>query len=62
MPKLIKLRLVLDVDIDPQGENVEHFEGQLNRIVRSAIDNGFLTGESEATVEKCDFKVIKRRK
>jgi hypothetical protein len=62
MPKLIKLRLTLDLDIDPQGETQEYLEGQLHRVVKDAASNGTFTGDGPATVELYNFKVTKRRK
>jgi hypothetical protein len=59
--KLTKLRLTLNVDLDPQGESVNTLKHHLTRVIRAAIDNGTVTGESEATVEDYSFTVTERR-
>ena len=48
--KLTKLRLTLNLDLNPQGESVNTLKYGLNRVIQTAIDNGTLTGETEATV------------
>lgn len=59
--KLVKLRLVLDVDFDPQGETVESLKDNLRQVVRDATNNGTLSGSSPATVELYEMKITKRR-
>lgn len=57
--KTIKLRLTLTVELDPQGETQATLERNLNQVVRDAVNNGTLTGETAATVEKYFFTVEK---
>jgi len=59
--KLTKLRLTLDVDFDPQGMSTDDLKRNLTRVVHDATNNGTLTGDSPATVEKYNFKVTERR-
>lgn len=56
--KTIPLRLILDVEFDPQGESVDTLKRNLSQVVRDAANNGTLTGETAATVEKYTFSVI----
>ena len=59
--KLTKLRLTLDVDFDPQGMSTDALKRNLHRVVQDATNNGTLTGDSPATVERYNFKVTERR-
>ena len=59
--KLTKLRLTLDVDFDPQGMTTDDLKKNLTRVVHDATNNGTLTGETPATVERYNFKVMVRR-
>ena len=59
--KLTKLRLVLDLDIDPQGEPAIDLKSRLYRAMNACLNNGTFTGESAATVENYKFKVTVRR-
>ena len=61
MPKLIPLRLVLNLDVDPQGETTDHLKRQLHRVVSNAVNQGLLTGNTAATVEHYNYKVTVRR-
>ena len=61
MPKLAKLRLTLDVDIDPQGVPIQRLKINLNRVVQDACNNGTFTGDSPATVEGYHFIVSERK-
>lgn len=56
--KTIKLRLTLNVEIDPQGETIDHLTRQLNRVASNAVNQGLLTGDTAATVEKYDYNVM----
>ena len=47
----IKLRLTLDLEIDPQGTGIDELKDHLYRVVRDSVNNGTLTGETTATVE-----------
>jgi DNA-directed RNA polymerase subunit RPC12/RpoP len=59
--KLTKLRLVLDLDIDLHGESIDFLNRCLQDVVKNAVSNGTLTGESAATLEKYHYKVTERR-
>ena len=50
--------MVLDVEFDPQGTPKTDLEHNLNQVIRDAVNNGTLTGETAATVEKYHFAVI----
>ena len=60
--KTIKLRLTLDLDIDPQGVSTPELMSNLRGIVFDAAGNGMFTGASSATIEKYDYTVKKRHK
>ncbi len=60
--KLIKLRLTLNVDIDPQGEDQLAVERRLIQVVRDAVNNGTLTGDGPSTVEHYGFRITNREK
>lgn len=59
--KLTKLRLILDVDFDPQGVDRDTLVRQMHDVVNRAVNDGTLTGDTPATVEHYNFKVIERR-
>lgn len=59
--KLEKLRLILDVDINPQGTEFAALRENILDVVRQAVNNGTLTNDTPATVERYNFKVIQRR-
>jgi len=50
-------RLTLDVEIDPNGETPDHIERQLHRVVSNAVNNGLLTGNTSATVERYEYSI-----
>ncbi|GIK44980.1 MAG: hypothetical protein BroJett012_08830 [Betaproteobacteria bacterium] len=52
-----RLRLTLDVTYDLAGESADEMRDRLCRMVEMAIDNGLLTGHTEATVEEHSVKV-----
>jgi hypothetical protein len=56
--KTKKFRLVLNVEFDPQGETTADLQHRLFQVVRDAVNNGTLTGDSGATVEHYAFSVI----
>ena len=56
--KTLKLRLTLDVEIDPQGLTADDCKQYITRMVNHGIANGLLTGDSPATVEHYNFKVV----
>ena len=60
--KNIKLRLTLDVVIDPQSLAPKECKGYITRMMNHCIANGLLTGDSDATVEHYKFKVVQRRR
>lgn len=55
--KTIKLKLILEIEIDPQGETKDTLIHNLHRIVRDAMDNGTVTGETPATVENYEVTI-----
>ena len=59
--KTKKFRLKLDVEFDPQGTPSDILVRHLNQVVRDATNNGTLTGETPATVEKYEFSVKELR-
>ena len=59
--KVIKYRLVLDVDFDPQGTSKKDLKHNLYRVVRNALNNGLFSGETEATLDTYKFSVKERR-
>jgi hypothetical protein len=59
--KLEKLRLILDVDFDPQGVSTSDLKQRLHQVVQDATNNGTLTGDLPATVEKYNYTVTVRR-
>jgi hypothetical protein len=60
--KTLKYRLTLDVEFDPQGTDPRDLEHNLYQVVRDAVNNGTLSGETSATVEEYDYSVKKVRK
>jgi protein-tyrosine-phosphatase len=65
--KKIKLRLTLDVEIEPNGTSTNELKDLLGDIVADAMNFGTITGETPATVESHSYKVeeilpIKRTK
>lgn len=50
-------RLTLNVELDPQGETSNHLKRQLQRVVSNAVNQGLLTGNTAATVEKYDYTI-----
>lgn len=58
--KPTKLRLILDVDFDPQGVDRDTLVRQMHDVVNRAVNDGTLTGDTPATVESYNFKVIGR--
>ena len=55
--KTKKFRLTLDVTFDPQGVGGVELRRHLMQVVRDAVNNGTLSGETPATVEGYDFSV-----
>lgn len=62
--KTRKFRLILDVEIDPQGVPPVDLKHNLHHVVQDAMHNGTLTGETPATVElyKYTIKEVRPRK
>ena len=50
-------RLTLDVEFDPQGTTPADLKANLFQVVKDAMNNGTLTGETPATVEHYAFSV-----
>jgi hypothetical protein len=59
--KTINLCLTLNVEFDPQGVGEVELRKHLAQVVRDAVNNGTLTGETPATVENYDFSITKNR-
>lgn len=59
--KLEKLRLIVDLDIDPQGISRPVLMANLRGLVHTALDNGTFTGDSPATLENHKYRVHVRR-
>jgi len=57
--KLTKLRLILDVDFNAETVNMPVLRGHLEQVVKDAVNNGTLTGDSPATVEHYSFKITR---
>jgi hypothetical protein len=57
---LIKLRLILDVDYNPQGVDRATLVQQMHEVVNREMSNGTLTGATPATVEHYKVKVIRQ--
>lgn len=55
--KRIKLRLTLDVEFNPNGENVGKLKNQLHLMISDAICNGTLTGEGPALLAAYGTKI-----
>jgi hypothetical protein len=55
--KTLKFCLTLNVEFDPQDETPEALEHRLFQVVKDAVSNGTLTGDSGATVEHYRFSV-----
>lgn len=55
--KPLKYRLVLTVEFDPQGTTPSDLKHNLHQVVRDAVNNGTLTGETPATVEEYGYSV-----
>jgi hypothetical protein len=54
---LLTYQLVLNVSFDPQGTTPSELEHNLHQVVKDAVNNGTLTGETPATVEHYDYSV-----
>lgn len=55
--KTLRFRLTLDVEFDPQGETAEDLRRRMHSVVKDAVNNGILTGDSGATVEHYNFEI-----
>jgi hypothetical protein len=58
--KITKLRLTLDMNIDPQGISTDRLKINIHRVIHEACDNGTFT-EGGATLEFYNVKVTTRR-
>lgn len=54
--ELAQIRLTMDVSYDLNGENAVEMSGRLQRMCEHAINEGLLTGESDAQVEKYSIR------
>lgn len=57
MNEKLKLRLVLDVEYEPNGVSERHLRGQLEFMVENAMSNGLVTGETDAEIENWDMRI-----
>ena len=53
----LRLTLTLTVDYDRNGVNVGALKSNLVKLVGHGVDNGMLTGDSDATVELWDLQI-----
>ena len=53
----VNYRLTLDVEFDPQGTTPADLKHNLFQVIKDAVNNGTLTGETPATVEGYTFSV-----
>ena len=60
-PEILKLRLVLDVDYDPNGVGKDELEGMLYSIADHAANVGLMSGETPATVNMWQARVEERK-
>lgn len=60
--KLKKLRLTLNVAFNPNGVKTPLLKEHLLQVVKDAVNNGTLTGESPAEVETYTFKITEIRR
>lgn len=57
VPKTSKLQIVIDLEVDRQGEMIQTIISRINQTLKQAMDNGTFTGETAATVEHYKFSV-----
>ncbi len=57
--KTVKYRLTMDVEFDPAGTEEVDLKHNLNQVVKDALNNGTLTGETPATVEAYHVRIDK---
>lgn len=57
--KTLRLRLILEVEYNPNGVSEEYLRHKLGYIATAAAGDGLLTGDSEADVEMWISKVEK---
>jgi len=55
--KPLKYRLTLTVTFAPNGTDPRDLKHNLHQVVRDAMNNGTLTGETPATVEGYEYSV-----
>lgn len=53
----MKFRLTLDVEFDPQGATAADLKHHLFQVVKDAVNNDTLTGDTPATVEHYAYSV-----
>ena len=59
--KVVKLRLVLDVDYIPNGTDPKLLQGMLLTLADRAAGVGLFTGDTSAEVDRWSAKASKRR-
>lgn len=57
MPAEKSFELTLDVKYRPNGVGVNELKDRLEHLIRHGINEGLLTGETEAEVVNWDFKI-----
>jgi hypothetical protein len=57
-----RLRLVLDVEYNLNGERIEQMKGLLRKLVAHAVGEGLLTGDSSAEVDQYSVNVFEHPK
>ena len=54
----VKMRLILDVTYNLNGENAVEMASNLRKMCNRAIGEGMLTGETDAEVDESDIRVM----
>ena len=55
--KTMKFKLTLVVEFDPQGCTAEDLKHNMHQVVTRSVNDGTLTGELPATVERYSYSV-----
>lgn len=58
MSKKVKLRLIVDVEYDPEGVPTRVLRDMLEYIPQMASSNGMMTGDTEATVDTWSMRTV----
>lgn len=57
MSNKLKLRLSLDIEYTPNDVSERFLRGQLEFMVKNAMSNGLVTGETDAEIENWDMRI-----